>query len=220
MAKKGGGPKGAGPKGAAPKGNGPRPGPKGGVQKGGLKKGGVQKGGVQKGVNLKAKLAANRGKPGNGMKGMQRTAPPKPKPAAASAASGRHTLLLKQESGAASTRTWSDFGSVNEAIDSFVTSYEAKLRNLNPGQATLTYSVADLQQYVDAMHDVSLLVSDPQTKQSVDRARTATKKLLARLPLCRRRLLPSYRSPLLTCRACACAAAGMPPRARRTSSRC
>ena len=42
---------------------------------------------------------------------------------------------------------------------------EIRRLNLNPGQKTLTYSVADLQQYVDSMHDVSLMVSDPQTKQ-------------------------------------------------------
>ena len=29
----------------------------------------------------------------------------------------------------------------------------------------LTYSVADLHAYVDGMHDVSLMVADPQTKQ-------------------------------------------------------
>ena len=34
-----------------------------------------------------------------------------------------------------------------------------------PLRRTLTYSVADLQQYVDQMTDISLMVADPQTKQ-------------------------------------------------------
>ena len=148
-------------KGRAP--GGPKKAVVGGV-KIGMQKGGVKKGGAKKTVqmpkgapSLKQKLAAARGPQ------VQQRAPGGPK--AAPKPSGRHTLLLKQDQPAASSRSWSDFASVNDAIDGFISSYEAKLRNLNPGQKTLTYSVADLQQYVDSMHDVSLMVSDPQTKQ-------------------------------------------------------
>ena len=39
-----------------------------------------------------------------------------------------------------------------------------QLRTLNPAQKTLTYSVADLQTYVDGMKDVFVMVTDPATK--------------------------------------------------------
>ena len=148
----------------------------GGVKIGGQKNNNnkPKAGGVNKAQNLKAKLKGNQGlkqKLANGIQrgpnGQQRApgggakAPPKPQ--------GRHTLLLKQDTSAASSKTWSDYNNTNEAIDGFIATYEAKLRNLNPGLKTLTYSVADLHQYVDSMHDISLLVSDPQTKQYGER---------------------------------------------------
>ena len=144
------------------------------------KGGGVQKGNKKPAMTLKQKLAAARG--GNaapkGNNGLQRAAQAaqagKPKPTG----SGRHTLLLKQETPAASSKTWADYGSVNEAVDGFISSYEAKLRNLNPGLKTLTYSVADLQQFVDSMHDVSLMVSDAATKQYAPKGKAFLKQML------------------------------------------
>ena len=53
-----------------------------------------------------------------------------------------------------------------------------QLRNLNPGIGSLTYSVADLQQYVDSMHDVSLMVVDPQTKQYSPKGKAFLKQQL------------------------------------------
>lgn len=150
----------------------------GGVKVGGgvPRKGG---GGVQKGAqSLKQKLAAARAKPKAGFQRAAVTAAPKKQVQG----SGRHTLLLKQETAASSSKTWADYGSVNEAVDGFIAAYEAKLRNLNPGQKTLTYSVADLQQYVDSMHDVSLMVSDANTKQYAPRGKAFLKsQLMTRL---------------------------------------
>ena len=81
-------------------------------------------GGVAKSQNLKAKLAANRAKKGigNAKKAIRPASAPSARP------SGRHTLLLKQETTAASSRTWSDYASTNDAVDGFVSSYEAKVR--------------------------------------------------------------------------------------------
>ena len=78
---------------------------------------------------------------------------------------GRHTLMLMQKKPAASSKTWADYTNINAAVDGFINSFESEFRSMNPGMKTLTYSVADLQKYVDSMHDVSMLVSDPQTKQ-------------------------------------------------------
>ena len=131
-------------------------------------------GGVNKAANnLKAKLQQ---KKGNAMKiagNVQRQMPKAaPKPG------GRHTLLLKQDTAAASSKYWADYTSVNDAVDGFIASYEAKLRNLNPGQQKLTYSAADLQKYVDSMHDVSMLVSDPQTKQYAPKGKAFIKSAI------------------------------------------
>ena len=96
--------------------------------------------------------------------------------------SQRHTLLLQQPTAAAGSRTWSDYPSTVAAVEAFVTSYEAALRKLNPAAKQLTYSVADLHTYVDSMHDLSLMVADPQTKQYAPKGKAFLKsQLMARL---------------------------------------
>ena len=170
MAKRGGG------VGAKKPGNG---GVKIGMKKGGVQKAKATKAKPMQGVKgtLKSKMQqAGKSFKGPGGGGTQR--PGAPKPQVQGGGGKRHTLLLKQETTSASSRAWSDYTSVNEAVDGFVSSYEAKLRNLNPGQKQLTYSVADLQQYVDSMHDISLLVSDPQTKQYAPKGKAFLKQML------------------------------------------
>ena len=150
--------------------------PGGAPRQGGGVKIGMQRkaGGVKKGAQtLKAKLAANRGPAGNrGPKGGARPVTQKQ----TSRPSGRHCLLLKQETAAGASKTWNDYNSVPDAIDGFVKSYEAKLRNLNPTLKQLTYSVADLQTYVDSMYDVSLMVSAPNTRQYVPKGKDFLKQ--------------------------------------------
>ena len=87
----------------------------------------------------------------------------KPRPAGGSQA-GRHTLLLMQATGKG-TRTWTDYQSMDGALSSFVGIYEKQLKQLNPSVATLTYSAADLHQYIDELSDLSVLILDPATKQ-------------------------------------------------------
>jgi hypothetical protein len=60
--------------------------------------------------------------------------------------------------------------------------YEKELRKLNPAIAQLSYTVADLHVYVDSMHDMSMLIADPQTKQYAPKGKDFIKsQLLARL---------------------------------------
>ena len=100
----------------------------------------------------------------------QRLLPPKPKTL--------HTLLLMQTSQAAGSRTWSDYPSLPGALDAFIAGYERELRKLNPGTAKLTYTVADLHTYIDSLFDVSLMVSDPATKQYAPRGKAYLKSQL------------------------------------------
>ncbi|KAL1521787.1 hypothetical protein AB1Y20_021440 [Prymnesium parvum] len=103
---------------------------------------------------------------------------PKFHAAAPKAAVGRHTILLQQPTSAAASRTWNDFDSTPKALDFFTNGYERELRKLNPGSAQLTYTVADLHVYVDSLHDLSILVADPQTKQYAPKGKEFIKQQL------------------------------------------
>mmetsp|Transcript_43788 Transcript_43788/g.115064 ORF Transcript_43788/g.115064 Transcript_43788/m.115064 type:complete len:184 (+) Transcript_43788:30-581(+) len=128
-----------------------------------------QRAGVQKPAQKRAAKGAPgggktlatvlRGAPGGMKPGV---AKPTPRPATPK---GLHTLLLTQTTAAGGSRTWADYPSMPAALDAFIGRYEAELRKLNPGSAKLTYSVADLNTYIDSLFDVSLMVSDPATKQ-------------------------------------------------------
>lgn len=155
----------------------------------GGKKGGGMGGGVKSkagGINKKQNLANKLGKktaPGGvkgkgGQKGMQRVNIVKPATQPGFGNSQRHTLLLQQPTSGAGSRTWSDYPSQVDAVEAFVTQYEAALRKLNPAAKQLTYSVADLHKYVDSMHDLSMMIADPQTKQYAPKGKAFLKQQL------------------------------------------
>lgn len=149
MAKRGGA------KGGAGGGGGLARKPQGGV----IRKQAPKRAGLAKGAANRAPANANRG----AKKGMTLTTimPKKPAPKP----SGRHTLLLTQRYAAINSRSWSDYASTPAALEAFIAGFEGELRKLNPGMGKLTYSVADLHTYVDSFHDLSLMVSNPQTKE-------------------------------------------------------
>jgi len=135
------------------------------------------------GMTLAAKIKAAGGK-----KQQQGKQQPKA-PAAAAAAGGavaggaqRHTIMLMQGSANKQSRTWSDFNSLNAAVDSFVNHYEAQLRGLNPKATQISYSAQDLHQYIDSLTDLSVLMADPKTKQYMPRGKQFVKQaVLGRL---------------------------------------
>jgi hypothetical protein len=143
---------------------------------------GVKKQGKGLAAKLGKKMATGGIKGKGGQKGMQRVAITKPAVQQAFGGSQRHTLVLQQQTAAAGSRTWSDYASTALAVDAFVTGYEAALRKLNPAAKQLTYSVADLHTYIDGMHDLSMLVADPQTKQYAPKGKAFVKaELMKRL---------------------------------------
>jgi hypothetical protein len=150
---------------------------------GGPKKGPAKKG-VQKSANpaARAKQLAGKKKLKQQMKaktGMNGGGATPGKPAMPA---GRRTLLLQQPTSATNSRTWGDYKTPNDALDAFIRGYEAQLRRLNPGQQQLTYTVADLQQYVDSLHEVTMLVTNPQTKELALKGKPFIKgQILARL---------------------------------------
>merc|ERR1719240_2616002 len=88
-----------------------------------------------------------------------------PKAAAPAPKPGRHSVLLMQSAPAVATRTWSDYPTMPALLEGVVAIFERELRKLNPGSAKLTYTVADLQTYVDSLYDCSVLLADAKTKQ-------------------------------------------------------
>lgn len=140
----------------------------GGIQQRMAPKGGIKKQAPKQRVNIKG---AGRPQPANNNRGpkvktkgmtlatiMPKAAPP-PKP------SGRHSLLLMQTTAAKASRTWSDYQTTPALLEGVVAIFEQALKKLNPGAVKLTYTVADLQTYVDSLYDCSVLLADAKTKQ-------------------------------------------------------
>ena len=101
--------------------------------------------------------------------GVPRKAPPM---------AGRHTILLMQPTGAKTSRSWHDYQSPSEALDSFVSMYEKQLKELNPTVPTISYSAADLHTYIDQLADLSVLMLDPATKQYAPHGKEYVKQQL------------------------------------------
>ena len=143
----------------------------GGAMGGNIRKQAPKRAGLAKGAANRAPANAIRG----AKKGMSLTTimPKKsaPKPM-------RHTLLLTQKYKSPSSRTWSDYATTSEALEAVIADFERELRKLNPGNAKLTYSVADLHTYVDSLEDVSLMVADHVTKQYAPKGKDFLKNQL------------------------------------------
>jgi len=112
----------------------------------------------------------------------QVTVVPKKQQPTINAGGSRHTLILIQDIPDKKSRTWNEYDSLAAALDGFTEMYEKQLRNLNPGTKQLSYTVADLHVYIDALHDLSALVLDPASKQYAPRGKDFIKsELLKRL---------------------------------------
>lgn len=72
------------------------------------------------------------------------------------------TILLKQEGQA---KTYSTHASFDAAVDSIISMYEAKLKELNPQLPHIQYDISDLYKYIDSFVDLTVLVLDNVTQQ-------------------------------------------------------
>ncbi len=77
---------------------------------------------------------------------------------AESQSDGKHTILLVQFTAAVTSRTYYDFETVPEAMNGVIKLYEQKLKQLNPSLKTITYDIADLFGFIDAVGDISALM--------------------------------------------------------------
>mgnify|MGYP001983691290 CR=1 FL=1 len=67
-------------------------------------------------------------------------------------------IVLVQFNSSFSSRSFFDHGSLDEALNNLCALYEKELQVLNPAMTNITYDVADLYTYLDALHNVSLLL--------------------------------------------------------------
>ncbi|KAL3502375.1 hypothetical protein ACH5RR_036824 [Cinchona calisaya] len=70
----------------------------------------------------------------------------------------RHTIVLMQTSQSRATRTFMDYGSINQAMDGICGLYERKLKDLNPSIRNINYDISDLYNFIDGLADMSALV--------------------------------------------------------------
>jgi hypothetical protein len=72
----------------------------------------------------------------------------------------RHTIILVQYTSSYGSRSFMDFPTIGQALDAVVKMYEAKLKELNPGQNSIEYDISHLYQYLDSLQDICALVLD------------------------------------------------------------
>ena len=74
-----------------------------------------------------------------------------------------HTILLVQSGLKPETRTYSDYETVNEAMEGLCRIYEEHLKGSNPDKAAITYDISQLFDFMDQMADLSCLVYQRDT---------------------------------------------------------
>jgi len=87
-----------------------------------------------------------------------------------------HTILLVQSSSNASTRTWYDHESWQEACDQVCSLFEARLADRNPSKRRIEYAIEDLYKFIDDLHDLGALVFDAESNSYRPRAKAWIKQ--------------------------------------------
>ncbi|XP_074596757.1 enhancer of rudimentary [Brevipalpus obovatus] len=73
-----------------------------------------------------------------------------------------HTIVLIQP-GRPESRAYSDFESVNEAMEGICMIFEEHLKKNNPNVASITYDISQLFDFIDSLKDLSCLVYQSST---------------------------------------------------------
>eukprot|EP01137_Pigoraptor_chileana_P005967 Opistho-2@49765 len=72
-----------------------------------------------------------------------------------------HTIVLVQPTRLLTSRTFSDYETVSQAMEGIVHMYEAHLKDVYPNRRNITYDISELFQYIDKLADLSCLVFTP-----------------------------------------------------------
>ena len=69
-----------------------------------------------------------------------------------------HCIILIQTNPEPESRTYCDFNSVNECMESVCKMYENHLKRIHPKVPTITYDLEQLFDFIDQLYDASCLV--------------------------------------------------------------
>ena len=70
----------------------------------------------------------------------------------------QHIILLIQRTDMPSSRTYSDFDSLQTFVDGLCKIFEEHLKRMHPNTPSITYDISELFDFLDSMKDVSCLV--------------------------------------------------------------
>merc|ERR1712127_318457 len=70
----------------------------------------------------------------------------------------QHPIILIQPTKKPETKTYSDFKTINEAMEGVCKLFEEHLKRQNPTKPQITYDVADLFDFIDTLPDLCCLV--------------------------------------------------------------
>jgi len=74
-----------------------------------------------------------------------------------------HTILLVQSKNKPDSRTYSDYESLNEALEGVCKIFEEFLKRQNPNTASITYDISQLFDFIDQLADLCCLVFEKST---------------------------------------------------------
>uniref|UniRef100_A0A914DYJ5 Enhancer of rudimentary homolog n=1 Tax=Acrobeloides nanus TaxID=290746 RepID=A0A914DYJ5_9BILA len=75
-----------------------------------------------------------------------------------------HTILLMQSTNKKESRTWADYETTNECMESICKIYEEHLKKLNPDKGCITYDISALFKFIDLLEDLCCLVFDDKAQ--------------------------------------------------------
>ena len=79
-------------------------------------------------------------------------------------ANNHHTILLVQITKSKDTRTFLDFDTPEKAVVGAISLYEDRLRQFNPAQPKIKYTVEDLFEFFEGLGELACLVFDPNVQ--------------------------------------------------------
>jgi hypothetical protein len=94
---------------------------------------------------------------------------PAPPPSMPAVQQQQHTLVLLQGGSKASSKQYSEYESVADAMDGICSLYEYQLTSASAGQqqhasVSVHYDISELFAFIDRLHDLAVLVYSPQLR--------------------------------------------------------
>ncbi|KAI6234553.1 Enhancer of rudimentary-like protein [Aphelenchoides fujianensis] len=82
-----------------------------------------------------------------------------------------HTILLVQPTGKPDSRTWSDYETVEIAMEAICKIYEEHLKKCYPSENAISYDIGEFFQFLDRLGDISCMVFDANRQVYIPKSR-------------------------------------------------